>query len=201
MNRMKEIRAEISENDSAQRFSKFMGIDVFLGHAEFTGKNTVLVNGQELKFKKATIASGGRPYIPAIEGINDVKFCTSDSIFNLTKLPETMLIIGSGPIGCELGQGFARLGSNVTIFERGDHFLPVEDADCAVYLQEQMKDDGVNFMFNTSTLKFEKTEDGKVKCTYQTKGSEPQTLVADVLLLATGRIPNVENLGLDKAGV
>lgn len=80
-----------------------MGIDTYLGHANFTGKDTVEVNGQTLKFKNATIATGGRPYIPPIEGINDVDFCTSDSIFNLTKLPESMLVIGSGPIGCELG--------------------------------------------------------------------------------------------------
>lgn len=113
-----------------------MGCDVFLGHAQFTGKNSVTVNGQELRYKKACIATGGRPYIPAIEGLSSVNFCTSDSIFNLTSLPERMLVIGSGPIGCELGQGFARLGTKVTMLERGSHFLPKEDADCAVYIQE-----------------------------------------------------------------
>lgn len=151
-----------------------MGIDVFLGHAQFTGNNTVVVNGQELRFKKACIATGGRPYVPEIEGLSEVKYCTSDSIFNLTKLPKTMLIIGSGPIGCELGQGFARLGSNVTIFERGNHFLPKEDPDCAVYLQEQMKADGVNFLFETAPLKFQKLENGNIQCTYQTKNGEQQ---------------------------
>ena len=113
-----------------------MGVDLFLGHAEFTGNNTVKVNGKTLNFKKACIATGGRPYIPDIKGLKDVRFCTSDSIFNLTRLPKSMLIVGSGPIGCELGQGFARLGTEVTMLERGDHFLPREDADCTVYLQD-----------------------------------------------------------------
>ena len=93
-----------------------------------------MVNGQTLKFKKACIATGGRPLIPDIEGLKDVPYFTSDSIFNLTEQPRDMLIIGSGPIGCELGQGFARLGTNVTIIERGNHFLPREDSDCVVYL-------------------------------------------------------------------
>jgi len=177
-----------------------MGVDLFLGHAEFTGKNTVSVNGKTLNFKKACIATGGRPYIPEIEGLKDVKFCTSDNIFNLTELPKSMLIVGSGPIGCELGQGFARLGTEVTMLERGNHFLPREDADCAVYVQEQMKQDGVNFLFMTKPTKFEQVGD-VIRVTYESNDTTSVTKDFDQVLIATGRVPNVENLGLANAGV
>lgn len=106
MDRVRKIRASIAENDSAFRFQKLLGVDVFLGHAEFTGSNTVKINDQELHFQKACIATGGRPWVPPIPGIKDIEFHTSDSIFNLNELPKDMLILGSGPIGCELGQGF-----------------------------------------------------------------------------------------------
>ena len=177
-----------------------MGVDVFLGHAKFSGSNTVLINGKTLNFKKACIATGGRPLIPQIEGLQNIKYCTSDSIFNLTELPKNMLIVGSGPIGCELGQGFQRLGTNVSILERGNHFLPREDEDCVVYLQEQMKQDGVNFMFETSPTKFENVGDD-IKTTFRNKDGTTFEKIFDMVLIACGRVPNVEKLGCNKAGV
>lgn len=135
MERMRQIRAEIAENDSAQRFSKYLGVDLYLGHAKFTGANTAEVNGKALTFKKACIATGGRPKIPEVPGIDKITYHTSESIFNLNVLPKSMIILGCGPIGCELGQGFARLGTEVTMFEIGSQFLPREDRDCSAYLQ------------------------------------------------------------------
>ena len=171
MTRMKKIRAEISENDSAQRFSTNMGVDLYLGHAKFTGSNTVEINGKTISFLKACIATGGRPNIPDIEGIQDIKYYTSDNIFNLVTLPKRMLVIGSGPIGCELGQGFARLGSNVTMMSSGSSFLRSEDADCSVYLMEQMKKDGVQFLMETSPVKVQNNEDGSIQVTFKNSGS------------------------------
>lgn len=201
MTRMKEIRAEISENDSAQRFSTNMGVDLYLGHAKFTGKNTVEINGKEISFLKACIATGGRPRVPEIEGINDVQHYTSDSIWNLTALPKDLLVVGTGPIGCELGQGFARLGSKVTMVSSGNQFLRAEDADCSVYLQEQMKADGVEFLMQTKPQKVSKNDDGSVSVTYQTEGAEPVTKSFSTILFAIGRVPNVESLGCEAAGV
>lgn len=132
MDRMKKIRAEIAENDSAERFSTNMGVDLFLGHAKFVSRNEVEINGKRLKFLKACIATGGRPFIPQIEGME--KFHTSDSIFNLETLPASMLVLGCGPIGCELGQGFARLGTKVTMVSNS--FMPKEDSDCSIYVQK-----------------------------------------------------------------
>ena len=107
---------------------------MYLGHAKFTGANTAEVNGKSLSFKKACIATGGRPRVPQIDGIDQITVHTSETIFNLAKLPESMVILGCGPIGCELGQGFARLGTKVTMFEVGSQFLPREDRDCAAFL-------------------------------------------------------------------
>jgi pyruvate/2-oxoglutarate dehydrogenase complex dihydrolipoamide dehydrogenase (E3) component len=103
MERMRRIRADISKNDAAKRATDRYGADVFLGHASFTSRNSVNVNGKELKFNKACIATGARPAIPNIKGLESVPYCTSDNIFNLTTQPKTMLIVGAGPIGCELG--------------------------------------------------------------------------------------------------
>jgi pyruvate/2-oxoglutarate dehydrogenase complex dihydrolipoamide dehydrogenase (E3) component len=155
MERVRKIRAEISENDSVERFHKFLGVDTYLGEAKFIGKNQVQVNGQTLTFLKCTIASGGRPYLPSIPGLESIPYHTTESIFNLTKQPKSLLILGSGPIGCELGQGFQRLGTQVHMIERSGKFLPREDTDAAHILQEQLKKDGINVHLNSSIASFE----------------------------------------------
>jgi len=141
--------------------AKQFGIDVYLGNAEFTGKDTIRVNGKDLKFAKACVATGARPFVPPIPGLDSVPYFTSESIFNLTEKPESLLIVGSGPIGSELGQAFARLGINVTMIEKGNHFLPREDPDAASILHEKMREDGVNILFGTTPTKFslQKTTD------------------------------------------
>ena len=131
MERMKRIRADISNNDSAKHFTDHYGVNIFMGHGMFKDKNTIVVNDQELKFNKAVIATGGRPLVPKYPGLDKVKFYNSDNIWNLTEQPKKLLIVGSGPIGSELGQAFARLGTEVTMLERGTHFLPRDDPDAA----------------------------------------------------------------------
>lgn len=103
MERMKRIRADISNHDAITRFTDHYGVDVYLGHGKFKNKNTVLVNGQELTFSKACIATGGRPLVPDYPGVDKIKFYNSDNIWNLTEFPKKMLVVGSGPIGSELG--------------------------------------------------------------------------------------------------
>ena len=102
-----------------------------MGAGKFTGPNTIEVNGKQLTFSKACIATGGRPRVPDLEGIQSVPFLTSDNVFNLTTQPKNMVIVGAGPIGTELGQAFQRLGTNVTFIIRGEKFLPREDRDAA----------------------------------------------------------------------
>ena len=100
---MKRIRAGISNNDAAKNFTDHYGVEVYMGHARFKDKETVVVNGKELKFAKACIATGGRPLVPDYPGLDKIKFYNSDNIWNLTEFPKKMLIVGSGPIGSELG--------------------------------------------------------------------------------------------------
>lgn len=131
-----------------------MGVDVFLGHAKFTGLNSVEVNGKTLEFTKACIATGGRPKVPEIPGLENFTYYTSDSIFNLKVQPKRMLIIGAGPIGAELGQAFQRLGTQVTFVIRGQNFLPKEDRDASLFLYKQLVKDGCKFEFKTEIEKF-----------------------------------------------
>lgn len=145
MERMRRIRAQISENDSGKRFAQTLGVDIYFGNAKFTGRNTVEVNGKTLTYQKACIATGGKPYVPRLEGIETVPYNTSDNIFNILVLPKRMVIVGGGPIGAELGQAFQRLGTEVTFVIRGDKFLPREDRDAAEILIEQLVADGCSF--------------------------------------------------------
>ena len=146
---------------------------------------------------KACIASGGRPNIPTYPGLDKVKYYTSDNIFNLMEFPKKMLVIGSGPIGCELGQGFARIGTEVTMISRGSQFLPNDDPQAAAMLQHQMQEDGVTIKFKTSPEEFFPGNDNKVGV----RLSDGQNYEFDVVLIATGRRPNVEGMDCEAAGI
>jgi pyruvate/2-oxoglutarate dehydrogenase complex dihydrolipoamide dehydrogenase (E3) component len=119
MERMRRIRAEISHHDSAEHFGKNYGIEVMKGNARFVDHHTLDVDGKIVRFKKACICTGGTPNVPDIPGIKESPFLTSENVFNLTEQPERIVVIGGGAIGCELGQGFQRLGTDVHIIVRG----------------------------------------------------------------------------------
>ena len=130
MERLRRIRAEISHHDSAKRYRDELGVEVFIGEARFSGPDTVEVGGQQLRFKKAVIATGARAVHPHEEGLAETGFRTNETIFNLTEIPKRLIVIGGGPIGCELAQAFRRLGSDVTIIQH-TRFLPKEDPDAS----------------------------------------------------------------------
>ena len=197
MKRMRKLRADISPHDSAKRFSE-LGIDVFIGDAAFTGSNTIEVAGATLNFAKACICTGGRAFEPPIEGLKDIGALTNETVFSLTEQPERIGIIGAGPIGAELAQSFARLGSMVHLIEGSDQILGREDRDAAAIVEASMQRDGVNILKNAKVTKFEQSDAGKV---IHFEGNEQPSLIVDAILLATGRAPNVQNLGLEKAGV
>ena len=125
MERMRRLRVKISHRDSAERFRE-LGVDVFLGEGRFVSPDTVEIGGKALKFKKAVIATGARAFHPPIEGLADAGFLTNETVFSLTERPESLLVIGGGPLGCELAQTFHRLGSQVTIVDRASHLLTRE---------------------------------------------------------------------------
>jgi pyruvate/2-oxoglutarate dehydrogenase complex dihydrolipoamide dehydrogenase (E3) component len=199
MERMRQIRASISPNDSAKRFSEHYGVDVYFGSARFTGPDTVDVHGTNIQFAKAVIATGARADVPSIPGLEEAGFLTNHNVFNLTEQPWRLAVVGCGPIGAELAQTFARLGTEVTTVESGNQFLQREDRDAADILSASLKRDGVTVLLSTKTQKIETSPDGKVLVLDTPDGEKRITV--DEILVGTGRTPNVEGLDLEAAGV
>ena len=145
MSRMRRIRSELSPIDGAARF-RDLGVDVFLGHGAFTNASTIQVGDSTVRFRRAVIATGARAAAPAIPGLDAVSYRTNESIFDLTTLPARLIILGAGPIGCEMAQCFARFGSHVTLIDRGARVLSRDDADAALVVQQALVDDGVQII-------------------------------------------------------
>ncbi len=199
MKRMRQVRARISPNDSVQRFRDQLGVDVFLGAGRFKGPDSLEVGGKLLRFRKAVIATGARPALPPIEGPAEAGCLTNESVFSLTELPQRLLILGGGPIGCELAQAFQRFGSQVTLVEKAPQFLGREDPDAARILYRAFERDGVRVRLETALTKVEAVK-GERRVTLEHKGRSEE-LVVDEILVGTGRIPNLEGLDLELAGV
>ncbi len=199
MERLRRIRADISRHDSAERYTS-LGVDVFRGHAHFTGEHSLEVAGKTLHFKKAAICTGARAMHPDVPGLADVGFVTNESVFNLTELPKQLTVMGGGPIGCELAQAFARLGSKVTIVQRST-FLSHEDPEASALLAKVFADEGINVLLHTKVLRAEKNAAGQKVLVVQQDGGQEMQVVSDEILIGAGRVPNVEDLGLEAAGV
>ncbi|HEX6039707.1 mercuric reductase [Longimicrobium sp.] len=198
MERMRRIRADISPVDGAPRFAG-LGVDVFLGHARFVSDDTVDVGGARLRFGRAVVATGGRAAIPPIEGIGQVACLTNETVFSLTERPAHLAILGGGPIGCELGQAFSRFGARVTIIERGPRILPHDDPDAAAVVADALRRDGVHLLMDTGIDSA--APDGTGVVLHATHGGKSVEVRASHLLVAAGRAPNVEGLGLEAAGI
>ncbi|MCP4118710.1 MAG: mercuric reductase [Desulfobacteraceae bacterium] len=197
MARLRRLRAHISRHDSAMRYRE-MGVDLFFGEAVFADHNTVTVGGNNLRFRKAVIAAGARPVRPGIEGLDKVGFMTNETVFNLTELPRRLVVIGGGPIGCELAQGFRRLGARVTIVQHS-RFLPREDPEASALLARVFEDEGIRILPGARVVRVEASPTGKRVTIANFDGQ--QTVEADEILIGAGRKPNVEGLGLTNAGV
>ncbi|MEO8505728.1 MAG: mercuric reductase [Acidobacteriota bacterium] len=198
MERMRRLRADISPHDSAARFRE-LGIDVFIGDGKFTGPDSVLVGGQTLRFAKAVIATGARAEAPPIAGIDNVPYLTNETLFSLTELPKRLGVIGAGPIGCEMAQAFARFGSEVFLVEAEHGILPREDRDASGIVLDSMLEDGVSLLCCGKDVKLA-NDPGGVRLQVDSHGKRYDVLV-DRLLVAVGRAPNVEGLGLATVGV
>ncbi len=197
MERMRRLRAEISPHDSAKRFQE-LGIDVYFGDGRFLDSNTLAVEGTRLEFKRAVIATGARAAAPPIAGLDSVSYLTNESLFTLTELPKRFGIIGAGPIGCEMAQSFARLGSEVLLVETTHGILPREDRDAAQIVQTSMTTDGVRLLCCGKNLQIK--NEGGIRLTVDSHERNYDERV-DQLLVAVGRKPNVEGLNLEAVGV
>jgi pyruvate/2-oxoglutarate dehydrogenase complex dihydrolipoamide dehydrogenase (E3) component len=197
MRRMRKLRAKISHHDSAERFRR-LGVDVFFGQARFLDSRSVEVDGTRLDFKRAVIATGSRPAIPPISGLDEVGYLTNESLFSLTELPRRLGIIGGGPIGCEMAQAFARFGAEVTLVESSGGILPREDRDAAEIVQQALEGDGVRLLCGADQVAVR--SGSEIHLTVDS-GERSHEQPVDRLLVSAGRRPNVEGLNLEAAGV
>jgi pyruvate/2-oxoglutarate dehydrogenase complex dihydrolipoamide dehydrogenase (E3) component len=196
MERMRRARARIAPLDGAPRFRDELGVDVFFGAAHFIDRSTVEVEGARLPFARAVIATGARESVPPIEGLEAAGYLTNETVFELTERPARLLVIGAGPIGCELAQSFARFGSAVTLLDAAPRILGKDDADAAAVVASALERDGVKVCCPVEVLRVE--PDRTVIARYR---GEEHRFAGDQILVAVGRKANVEELELARAGV
>ncbi|MBM4186732.1 MAG: mercuric reductase [Gemmatimonadetes bacterium] len=198
MERLRRLRADLSPIDGAPRFSG-LGVDVFLGEGRFTGPDTMEVAGQGIRFRRAVVATGARAAVPPIPGLAEVGYLTNESVFSLTEPPRQLLVVGGGPIGCELAQAFARFGSEVTVVDVAPRILGRDDQEAAAIVAAALGRDGVRLELGTTVDLVARGPDGIVVSAR--RGGEAVRLVADRIVVAAGRAPNVDGIGLEQAGV
>jgi len=199
MERMRRLRARISHHDSVARFNE-LGVDVFIGEGRFLDDRTIAVGDQRLEFARAVVTTGARAGVPPIPGLEEAGYFTNETIWSLTELPARLAVIGGGPIGCELSQAFARFGARVTVVQDEPQILHREDPDAARVVERAMVEhDGVELMLG-STVESVSVDPG-AKIMTLGGAAAGRTLVVDAILIAAGRAPNVEGLGLENAGV
>lgn len=201
MERMRRLRARISPADSVQHLAG-LGVDVFLGEGRLTGRDSVEVGGHTLRFARAVIATGGRAELPPIPGLKESGALTNETLFQLTTLPARLVIIGGGPIGCEMAQTFQRLGARVTLVHNAGHLLNREDADAAGIVQRAFLREGIRLVLGAKTQRVTGPPQGSgERIVTVEQGGRLEEIPCDAILVSAGRVPNVEGLGLEAAGV
>jgi pyruvate/2-oxoglutarate dehydrogenase complex dihydrolipoamide dehydrogenase (E3) component len=196
--RMRRLRAGISRHDSVARF-RGLGVDVFLGEARFTGPDAAAVGGRTLRFARAVIATGTRPAALELPGLGPGDYLTNETVFDLDALPRRLVVVGAGPVGCELGQAFRRFGSDVTLLNHTPGLLGKEEPEAAALVRSRFEAEGVRLELGAQPVGVERADGGLVLRVE--KAGQTARLPADALLVAVGRRPNVEGLGLEQAGV
>lgn len=191
MARMRRLRADIAPVDSAARF-RDLGVDVYLGAGRFVSRREIEVDGARLRFARAVIATGARAFVPPIEGLAEAGYLTNDTVFELTELPRRLVVIGGGPIGCELAQSFARFGSKVTLVEMAPSLLSRDEPEAGELVAAALRADGVDLRLGA---RIERVSPARA-VTIDGVG-----VPADAILVATGRRANTDGLGLGAAGV
>lgn len=198
LQRMRRIRARVGRLNTPEQMAR-EGIHLYTGHARFVACDAVEVNGVQLRFKKALIATGSRSLLPTIPGLAEVGFLTNESVFDLPALPDSMLIVGGGPLGCELAQVFARFGTRTVILHSEPLFLPMEERDAAQMVSDALARDGVEIHLNSTVAQVR--ADGTRKLVDFVNDGQTATTCVDTILTGIGRLPAVEGLGLDVAGI
>jgi len=199
MERIQNVIATVAPHDSVERFTEF-GVDCISGEAEIIDPFRVKVNGKIITTRNIVISTGARPFVPPIKGVEETGYFTSDTIWELRKQPKQMLVIGGGPIGCELVQSFQRLDVPVTQLVRSKRIMPREDEDAANEVQHKFVDEGVDLRLGYTPVEFIKRGEQQVLIC-KNQRNETREIEFDVLLLAVGRRPNVEGFGLENLDI
>lgn len=196
MERMRRVRGEVAHHDDPERFRK-MGVGIHFGSARFLGPGTLEVEGVgRIRSKRIVLATGAIPSVPPIPGLEEAGFLTHATAFEQDTLPESVVILGGGPIGLEFAQLYRRLGAEVTVVEMLTRLLPQEDADVAATLQEILEEEGIRFRLGARGVKV-RTGEGRKVVTLE----DESEVAGHEIFVATGRHPNTEGLDLDRAGV
>ncbi len=198
MARVQRVIRTIEPHDSVERY-RALGVDVIEGEAKIRSPYTVEVNGQILTTRNIVIATGARPLVPPLPGLEEVGYLTSDNIWALREQPERLLVLGGGPIGCELAQSFARLGSRVVQVEMGDRLMGREDPDVSQVVMSRFKEEGIDLRTEHRAKGF-CIEDGEKMLICEYRG-ETVRIPFDQLLVALGRVANTSGFGLEALGV
>lgn len=198
MKRVQRIVETIEPHDSVERYSG-LGVNVVEGEAKITSPYSVDVNGITITARNIVVATGARPFVPPIKGIDNISYLTSDNVWQLQDQPKRLIVLGGGPIGCELTQSFARLGSQVTQIEMLPRLMIREDEDVSLAVQERFAHEGINVLLNHKALEF-KQQDGVKTLTCDNNG-EQVTIEFDEVLIAVGRAANTRGFGLEELGI
>ena len=198
MERVQRVIATVAPHDSVERYTE-LGVECIKGRAKILAPHRVEVNGRTLTARSIIVATGARPFVPPIPGLDNIDYLTSDTIWNLRQRPEHLLVLGGGPIGAELAQGFARLGSKVTIVEMAPHLLLREDAEMIELLTQKFAAEGIRVLTGHKATSF-RTEDRQKILTCEHAGQEVD-IRCDQVLVALGRQANIAGFGLEELGV
>lgn len=198
MERVQNVIKTVEPHDSIERYTG-LGVDCIQGNATILNPYEVVVNGEIITTRNIVIATGARPHIPAVKNIEAMNPLTSDNLWEIRDLPKRLLVLGGGPIGCELSQCFARFGSEVTILLRGERILAKEDTDVSERVSERFQSEGINILTNRKMREFIERDGEKVLiCEHQ---GEIKEIVFDQLLIAVGRQANIEGFGLENLDI
>ena len=198
MQRVRQVINKIAPHDSVERYIK-LGVECIQGEARVLSPYQIEVGDRKISTRNIVLATGARPFVPPIPGLSDVDYVTSDTIWNLQDLPSRFLVIGGGPIGCELAQTFVRLGSKVIQVDAGTKPLAREDEDVSRFILQNFQQEGITFLAEHQVLGFQK-QAGENQVILKHKDEET-SITFDVVLLATGRKANIEGFGLEELGV
>lgn len=199
MQRVRRVIQTIEPHDSVARYTQ-LGVEVIEGRARITSPWTVEVDGQILTTRAIVIASGARPYIPPLPGLESVRYFTSETIWSLTERPGRLVVLGGGPIGCELAQAFARLDCEVILVEQG-RLMPHEDVEVAEHMAAFLREDNIHLLTHTEAVRCERAANGAQCLIVRGQDGSEQRLPFDALLCAVGRVARTEGLGLETLAI